>query len=144
MPALAAVTALPIALAFMLATAAFATLTALMIHVQRCAEGRESPLEAEFWDARQHSGRDAGHARSKRTRHSAGRSLPRIGLVTHDRHDLCEYALPDAYALGGAATQEPMGPTTPVFTSLNTRIIADESAEEIRDLPRWWRERVAG
>lgn len=144
MPALATETALPIALAFMLGTAAFATFTALMIRSQRCAEGRESPLAAEFWNARQHIKRDAGHAHSKRARRSDRWPLPRIHLVTSDQRGPHKYALPDAYALARTATQERMGPTSPVVTSLDTRILADESTEDIRDLPRSWPERVAG
>ena len=42
-------TTFPFLLAFVLAVITFAVFTAVMIHAQRCAEGRDSPFSVSFW-----------------------------------------------------------------------------------------------
>ncbi len=102
MPPLAFLTALPIALAFIVSIGAFMAMTALMIRTQRHAEGRESPLTNEFWRYRDNVNSDDEHEHPGCQRNAAQGTRPKIHSVTYRRRHAGAYNLPDEYELAGA------------------------------------------
>jgi len=99
MPALAALTALPIAAAFIVCVGLFIVMTAVMVHTQRQTEGRESPFDA-FWHRRDNARTSEAREHSRNARETARWTRPTIHFVTY-RRDASAYELPNEYDLVG-------------------------------------------